>query len=111
MNVIIGNADIVDAFPGHNQELISITKPDGGTTNIALIDDNGEQVANMLVTNPAIQYQLARSQTGMQATGRKTNAIRLCQVPKPNDYAATKLSYCRILVTEGILRQRFELPV
>jgi Flp pilus assembly secretin CpaC len=71
---VIGNTDIVDAVPGHNQELIIITKPEGGTTNIALIDENGEQVANVLVTNPTIQYQPARSQTGMQVYRTKTSA-------------------------------------
>jgi Flp pilus assembly secretin CpaC len=64
-NVIIGNPDIVDALPGHNQELIIMTKPEGGTTNIALLDENGEQVANVLVNpqhpEPAIQYKTVRS--------------------------------------------------
>jgi Flp pilus assembly secretin CpaC len=64
-SVILGDPDIVDAIQGQtNRELIIITKPDGGTTNIVLNDENGEQVANVLVTNPAIptiQYPLARS--------------------------------------------------
>ena len=53
-NVIVGNPDIVDTVQGQtNQELIIITKPDGGTTNIVLSDENGEQVANLLVTTTA----------------------------------------------------------
>ena len=60
-NVILGNPDVVDVVQGQtNQELIISTKPDGGATNIALIDENGEQVANVLVTT-APQYQPARS--------------------------------------------------
>ena len=35
-------------------------KPKGGTTNFLLLDESGEQVANLLVTNPKIQYPLAQ---------------------------------------------------
>ena len=60
-NVILGNPDVVDVVQGQtNQELIISTKPDGGATNIALIDEHGEQVANVLVTT-APRYQPARS--------------------------------------------------
>jgi Flp pilus assembly secretin CpaC len=60
-NVILGNPDVVDVVQGQtNQELIVSTKPDGGATNIALIDEHGEQVANVLVTT-APKYQPARS--------------------------------------------------
>jgi Pilus formation protein N terminal region len=89
-NVIIGNTDIVDAVPGHNQELIIITKPEGGTTNIALLDENGEQVANVLVINPAIQYQLARSQTGMQVYRNEDKCWPVCVRMRPNNPAPTK---------------------
>jgi hypothetical protein len=92
MNVFIGNTDIVDAIPGHNQELIIITKPDGGTTNIALIDENGEQVANVLVINPAVQYLPARSaETGMQVYRNEDKCWPDCaRMPKPDDRAPTK---------------------
>jgi hypothetical protein len=94
MNVIIGNTDIVDALPGNNQELIIMTKPDGGTTNIALIDENGEQVANVLVINPAIQYLPARSaETGMQVYRNEDKCWPVCaRMPKPNDRAPTAQS-------------------
>jgi Flp pilus assembly secretin CpaC len=60
-SVIIGNSAIVDAVQGQtNKELIIITKPDGGKANITLLDENGEQVANVLVTT-APRYQPARS--------------------------------------------------
>ena len=60
-NVILGNPDVVDVVQGQtNQELIISTKPDGGATNIVLIDEHGEQVANVLVTT-APRYQPARS--------------------------------------------------
>ena len=59
-NIVPGNPDIVDVVQGAtNQEIIVITKPDGGTTNIVLNDENGKQVANLLVTNA--QYWPARS--------------------------------------------------
>jgi putative type II/III system pilus formation protein len=92
VNVIIGNTDIVDALPGNNQELIIMTKPDGGSTNIALIDENGEQVANVLVINPAIQYLPARSaETGMQVYRNEDKCWPVCaRMPKPNDRAPTK---------------------
>jgi Pilus formation protein N terminal region len=94
MSVFIGNTDIVDAIPGHNQELIIITKPDGGTTNIALIDENGEQVANVLVTNPAPQYQPARSaETGrLQVYRNDDKCYPDCvnRLTKPNDRAPKK---------------------
>jgi Flp pilus assembly secretin CpaC len=63
--VVIGNPDVVDAKAETNQELIismkSEVKPEGGSSNIALLDEHGEQVANVLVTNPATQYQHARN--------------------------------------------------
>src|SRR6185312_14014725 len=59
-NVILGDPDIVDVVQGQtNQELVIIAKH-GGTTNIVLNDDNGEQVANVLI-NPPPEYQYKRS--------------------------------------------------
>ena len=52
-NVVLGNSDIVEVVPGQtNQEIIIIMKPDGGTTNILLNDENGKPVANLRVTQP-----------------------------------------------------------
>jgi Pilus formation protein N terminal region len=93
-SVILGNPDIVDTVPGRtNRELTIITKPDGGSTNIALIDENGEQVANVLVTNPAPQYQPARStETGrLQFYRNDDKCYPDCvRLTKPNDRAPTK---------------------
>jgi hypothetical protein len=93
-NVILGNPDIVDVVQGQtNRELIISTKPDGGTTNIALIDENGEQVANVLITNPAIQYQPARSaETGRLQVYRNDDKCwpDCVGLTKPNDRAPTK---------------------
>jgi Flp pilus assembly secretin CpaC len=93
-SVILGNPDIVDIVQGQtNQELIIITKPDGGTTNIALIDENGEKVANVLVINPAPQYQPARSaETGrLQVYRNDDKCYPDCvRLTKPNDRAPTK---------------------
>ena len=92
-SVILGDPDIVDAIQGQtNRELIIITKPDGGTTNIALIDENGAQVANVLVINPAVQYLPARSaETGMQVYRNEDKCWPDCaRMPKPNDRAPTK---------------------
>jgi Flp pilus assembly secretin CpaC len=59
-SVIVGNPDIVDAKAETDTEVMIGAKPDGGTTNIILLND-GEVVANVLVTNPAIQFQAAQS--------------------------------------------------
>jgi hypothetical protein len=58
--VIPGNSDVADAVPAGEDKLIIIMKPKGGTTNFLLLDESGEQVANLLVTNPKIQYPLAQ---------------------------------------------------
>jgi Flp pilus assembly secretin CpaC len=67
-HVYPGNDKIVKVVQGQtDQELIIIAEPDGGTTNIVLTDNKGEQVANVLVTT-APRYQPARSAAtgGMQ---------------------------------------------
>ena len=90
-SVILGNPDIVDVVQGQtNQELIISTKPDGGTTNIALIDENGDQVANVLVTQPAPQYTYVRSaETGTLRAYRNDDKC-YPDCTKPNDRAPTK---------------------
>jgi hypothetical protein len=79
--VVIGNPDVVDAKAETNQELIismksevkaessslsssstETTRPvDPMRSNITLLDEHGEQVADVLVTNPATQYEPARN--------------------------------------------------
>jgi len=68
-NVILGDANIIDAVASAtDRELIittkplSTTNPVGGNTNFLLLDENGKQVANVLVTR--FRYELARSATG-----------------------------------------------
>ena len=87
-NVVLGNPDIVEVVPGQtNQEMIIIMKPDGGTTNIVLNDENGKQVANLRVTQPAIQYQPARSaKTGSLSYRNDPECYPDCvKVMKPNE--------------------------
>jgi hypothetical protein len=65
-DVLIGNPDIVDATVQPNQTLMIHKNPKGGETNIVLLDEHGEQVANVLVTDspdptPTIQHQAVRS--------------------------------------------------
>jgi len=51
--VIPGNPDVIDVMVGNtDRELVFMVKPGGGETNILLLDNNGEQVANLLVVNP-----------------------------------------------------------
>jgi Flp pilus assembly secretin CpaC len=60
--IALGNPDVVDVRPGQTDKEIVITmKPDGGTTNIILTDKDGNQVANLRVTNPGPQYQIVQS--------------------------------------------------
>jgi Flp pilus assembly secretin CpaC len=103
-DVMIGNPEIVDAKAETNQALvISMKKPEGGATNIVLLDGHGEQIANVLVTNPRepavvrtrpIQYQAARSaETGAWQVFRKDDEChRFCVniETKPNDPALRK---------------------
>jgi hypothetical protein len=56
-----GNPAVVDVRPLSSQEIMITMKPEGGTTNIILTDEGGKQVANLRVTNPGPQYQIARS--------------------------------------------------
>jgi Flp pilus assembly secretin CpaC len=62
-NIITGNSHIVDVVQGAtDKELLIIAKPgEVGSTNIVLTDENGAQVANVLVTNNSKHYQLGRS--------------------------------------------------
>jgi hypothetical protein len=62
--VHIGDSNVVDVVPSKsNSELIITARPEGGTTNIILIDGEGKQVANLLVTTATAgpRYELARS--------------------------------------------------
>jgi len=92
--VILGNPEIVETVQGQtNQELIIIKKPDGGKTNVVLNDENGEQVANVLVTDPTPEYQPARSaETGLQLYRNDDKCYPDCVVrlTKPNDRAPSK---------------------
>jgi hypothetical protein len=49
-NVFIGNSEIVDAVPGSTDRDLVIQAKTGGETNVLLLDDQGMQIANLLVT-------------------------------------------------------------
>ena len=51
--VVPGTADVVEVLRGSGRELVFMVKPEGGTTNILLLNDDGEQVANLLIINPS----------------------------------------------------------
>jgi len=59
--VIPGNTDVADAIPAGENKLVILMKPNGGTTNFLLLDEDNEQVANLLVTTPKIEYPLAQN--------------------------------------------------
>jgi hypothetical protein len=94
-DVIPGNTAIVDVVQGQtNLELIIITKPEGGTTNVVLLDEYGEKVANLLITNPTIRYLSARSaETGTWEVYRNDDTCNPVCVrirTKPNDGTPTR---------------------
>ena len=51
--VVPGAPDVVEILRGSGRELVFMLKPEGGQTNILLLNDDGEQVANLLVINPS----------------------------------------------------------
>src|SRR5262249_59396517 len=51
--VVPGSPDVVEVLSGKGRELVFMVKPEGGTTNIVLLNDDGEQVANLLIVNPS----------------------------------------------------------
>jgi Flp pilus assembly secretin CpaC len=93
VNALVGDPNAVEAEPDNDQQLTIFAKPEGGTTNIVLRDGNGAQVANVLITNPAIQYQPARNaNTGeLQLYRNDDKCYPICvRLPKPNDRVPTK---------------------
>jgi hypothetical protein len=62
--IMPGNTDVADAITGRtDRDVIILTKPGGGTSNILLVGENGEVVANLLVSNPTIQYHMTQDST------------------------------------------------
>lgn len=51
--VVSGTPEVVEILKGSGRELVFVMKPEGGMTNILLLNDEGEQVANILVVNPS----------------------------------------------------------
>src|SRR5262249_23091834 len=49
-SAVVGNDAVVDAVPSTEQVLLIQSKPEGGETNILLLDNNGVQVANLWIT-------------------------------------------------------------
>jgi hypothetical protein len=94
-SVVPGNPDVADILAISDKEIIITAKPDGGTTNIVLIGEKGDQVANLLVTNPTIQYQMAQSTIEGWQIYRNDDkcfpvCVRLKDKAKPSDRAPTR---------------------
>jgi Flp pilus assembly secretin CpaC len=104
-SVTIGTPGVVDAKAETDQTL-TISKEKKGNTNIVLLDAHGDQVANVLVTDPpgeppnvaraahpTIQYQVVRSAvTGAwQVYQKEDECYPVCVriETKPNDPAPT----------------------
>ena len=77
--VVVGNPQMVDVILGATNRQLKIimkpldekTNPVRGTTNILLLDANGNEVRNVLVTNRGFRHELARSATGTWQVYRK----------------------------------------
>jgi hypothetical protein len=66
--VVPGTPDVVEILSGAGSELVFMLKPEGGTTNILLLDDKGAQVANLRITNPSqLHSQIWQGPNGWQA--------------------------------------------
>ena len=66
-NVMVGDPSVVSVESDNDQQLTIFAKPNGGTTNIVLLDGNDKQVANILVN--ADPYQPARNVNGRACPG------------------------------------------
>jgi Flp pilus assembly secretin CpaC len=90
-DVMIGDPDVVDAKAETNQSLVINMNPKAKDrkTNIVLLDEHGEQVANVLITNPptpTIQYQAARSDEtpgAWQIYRKEDECYRICVTIDP----------------------------
>src|SRR2546430_16903872 len=52
--VVPGTPEVVEILSATGRELVFTVKPEGGTTNILLLDDSGERVANLQVVIPGL---------------------------------------------------------
>ena len=67
--VVPGTPEVVEIISAGatDRELVFTLKPEGGQTNILLLNDDGEQVANLLVINPSqLHTSLQQGQDGWQ---------------------------------------------
>jgi Flp pilus assembly secretin CpaC len=84
-NVMVGDPRVVSVESDNDQQLTIFAKPNGGTTNIVLLDGNDKQVANILVN--AHRYQPARNaDTGeFQLYRKDENCYPVCVrlIPQP----------------------------
>jgi Flp pilus assembly secretin CpaC len=80
-DIMIGNPDIVDAKPETNQALMISMKDgaEGGVTNIVLLDEHGDQVANVLVTSPREPSAVTPTFHRQMAWSTKTGAWQVYQ--------------------------------
>jgi hypothetical protein len=49
-SIIIGDSKVADAIPGQIDRVVVITSKTAGQTNLLMVDDKGEQVANLFVS-------------------------------------------------------------
>lgn len=83
--VVPGTPDVIEVLSGAGRELVFTVKPEGGTTNIVLLNDNGEQIANLLVTNPSTATQVGQlyhGPDGWQLYRKDINCDLPCVKPK-----------------------------
>jgi hypothetical protein len=71
--VVPGTPDVVEILRGSGRELVFMVKPEGGTTNILLLDGNNERIANLLIVNPPpLETEIHQGPDGMSVY-RKDN--------------------------------------
>jgi hypothetical protein len=75
--VIPGTSEVIEVLSASGQELIFMVKPDidlPPTTNILLVDDNGEVIANLKIVIPGkLNYELHRQGSDDMQVYRKDN--------------------------------------
>jgi len=79
--VVPGAPDVVEILRGSGRELVFMLKPEGRQTNILLLNDDGEQVANLLVINPSqLHTSLQQGQDGWSRRQLAGNSRPRCPV-------------------------------
>ena len=71
--VVPGTPEVVEILSAEGRELVFTVKPEGGTTNILLLDDSGERVANLQVVIPGLFNHDVRQGPDGRQVYRKDN--------------------------------------